>query len=237
MTPHTVSAPIPLRSRQQSKIRENKPMRSKRMIRTVVACAAMTAGCNLLTPLIFVGEHKKKVSPEFDKLQNSRVAVLVWMDQVVLFDYPYARFELCTYISDKLAAEMNQRDLGTELVDPRDMDDFLQKNIDAQIDPKAVARNFDSDYVIYVEVVEFQVRDPDEPQFLRGRINASVTVFDMNADPDRPGRFELAPVLSQYPDGVPVLLNANNSPLVREQLYRKFAEQVARKFYEHTVEL
>ena len=82
-------------------------MRSKRMIQTVVACAAMTAGCNLLTPLIFVGEHKKKVSPEFDKLQNSRVAVLVWIDQVVLFDYPYARFELCTYISDKLAAEMN----------------------------------------------------------------------------------------------------------------------------------
>ena len=30
--------------------------------------------CNLLTPLVFVGEHRKKVSPEFDKLANKRVA-------------------------------------------------------------------------------------------------------------------------------------------------------------------
>ena len=212
-------------------------MRSKRITLAVVTCLLLTAGCNLLTPLIFVGEHKKKISPEFDKLANSRVAVLIWTDLVVLFDYPYARFELCTYVSDKLAAEMNQRGRGTELVDPRDLDDFLQKDIDAQIDPKAVARQFDSDYVIYVEVVEFQIRDPAEPQFLRGRINASVTVYDAHADPDRPRRFELAPVLCRYPEGVPVLLNATNSPLVREQLYRKFAEQVARKFYEHTVEL
>ncbi len=212
-------------------------MHSRRIALAVITCLALTAGCNLLTPLIFVGEHKKKVSPEFDKLANSRVAVLIWTDQVVLFDYPYARFELCTYVSDKLAAEMNQRGLATELVDPRDVDDFLQKDIDAQIDPKAVARQFDSDYVIYVEVVEFQIRDPAEPQFLRGRINASVTVYDTHADPDRPRRFELAPVLCRYPEGVPVLLNASNSPLVREQLYRKFAEQVARKFYEHTVEL
>ena len=212
-------------------------MRSKQMPLAVVTCLALTAGCNLLTPLIFVGEHKKKVSPEFDKLANRRVAVLIWIDQVVLFDYPYARFELCTYLTGKLDGEMNQRGLGTELVDPRDMDDFLQRDIDAQIDPRAVARQFDSDYVIYVEVVEFQIRDPAEPQFLRGRINASVTVFDAHADPDRHKRFELAPVLCRYPEGVPVLLNANNSPLVREQLYRKFAEQVARKFYEHTVEL
>ena len=212
-------------------------MRSKRMILAVVTCLVLTTGCNLLTPLIFVGEHKKKISPEFDKLANSRVAVLIWTDQVILFDYPYARFELGTYVSDKLAAEMNQRGLATELVDPRDVDDFLQKDINAQIDPKSVARQFDTDYVIYVEVVEFQVRDPAEPQFLRGRINASVTVFDMHADPDRPSRFELAPVLCRFPEGVPLLLNATNSPLVREQLYRKFAEQVARKFYEHTVEL
>jgi hypothetical protein len=237
MTPPKNDTPKQPWNRPHSQKWENRPMRSKRMILAVVTCLVLTAGCNLLTPLIFVGEHKKKVSPEFDKLANSRVAVLIWTDQVVLYDYPYARFELGTYVSDKLAAEMNQRGLATDLVDPRDVDDYLQKDIDAQIDPKAVARKFDTDYVIYVEVVEFQIRDPAEPQFLRGRINASVTVFDTHADPDRPNRFELAPVLCRYPEGVPVLLNATNSPLVREQLYRKFAEQVARKFYEHTVEL
>lgn len=237
MTSPKANTPKQPWNRPHSQKRENRPMRTNRTALAAVACLVCTAGCNHLTPLIFVGEHKKKVSPEFDKLANSRVAVLIWTDQVVLFDYPYARFELCTYLTEKLAAEMHQRELGTELVDPRDIDDFLQRDIDAQIDPKAVARKFDSDYVIYVEIVEFQVRDPAEPQFLRGRIDASVTVYDAHADPDRPRRYELAPVLCRYPEGVPVLLNANNSRLVREQLYRKFAEQVARKFYEHTVEL
>jgi hypothetical protein len=32
-------------------------------------------------------------------------------------------------------------------------------------------------------------------------------------------------------------MSATNSPLVREATYRKFAEEVARKFYEHTVAL
>lgn len=201
------------------------------------AVLMLVIGCNLFTPLIFVGEQTKKVAPEFDKLARSRVAVLVWTDQAVLFDYPFARFELCTYISDKLAAEMGQRGLDTVVVDPRDVDSYLQKDIDAQIDPRAVGSHFDTDYVVYVEVVTFQVRDPNEPQFLRGIIEASVSVHDVRADPDMPRRYELAPVKSVYPRGAPILMNANNAPLVREQLYRMFAEQVARKFYEHTEEL
>ena len=51
---------------------EDRPMRANRMALAVVTCLVCTAGCNLLTPLIFVGEHKKKVSPEFDKQGGHR---------------------------------------------------------------------------------------------------------------------------------------------------------------------
>jgi len=193
--------------------------------------------CNLLTPLVFIGEHKKKVSPEFDKLAGRRVAILVWTDPSTLFDYPYARFELATYVGDKLYAEMTRRELDTEVVDPRDVEDFIQKNVNAQIYPHAVGEAFDADYVVYMEVLRFQFRNPEQPQFLRGQIHASVSVHDIRADPDQLRRYELAPVKCQYPDGAPVLMTATNAPLIREATYRKFAEQVARKFYEHTVEL
>ena len=212
-------------------------MQRKRLRWIGLGALPILGACNLLTPLVFVGEPKRKVAPEFDKLADSRVAVHVWTDAATLFDYPHARFELATYIGDKLAAEMAQRKLGTVVVDPRDVEDLLQKDIDAQIDPKAVGRALEADYVIYLEVIEFQIRDPDEPQFLRGRISASVSVHDLRADPDEPARYELTLVDCEYPEGVPVIFNANNSPLIREALYREFAEQVARKFYEHTVEL
>lgn len=193
--------------------------------------------CNMLTPLIFVGEHRKKISAEFDKLAGKRVAVLVWTEPATLFDYRFARIELATYVSDKLRTELQQRQKATQVVDARDVEDFLQRNVDAQVDPYAVGRKFEADYVIYLEVLKFQMRNPREPQFLTGRIDASVTVHDIRADPDQLRRYELSPVRCIHPEGSPVLLSRTNAPLVREATYRKFAEQVARKFYEHTVEL
>lgn len=197
----------------------------------------LMVSCNLLTPLIFVGEHKKKISAEFDKLERSRVAILVWTDPATLFDYPHARFELATYVGEKLTFEMAQRSKGLELVDPRDVEDFLQREIDAQIDPVAVGRRFDVDYVIYLEIFEFQIRDAQVPELLRGRVDASVSVHDIRADPDRARRYELTPVRCTYPERGPVILSATNAPLVRRSTYQKFAEHVARKFYEYTVDL
>ena len=115
------------------------------------------------------------------------------------------------------------------------MEDFLQKNPAARIDARAVGRAFDADYVIFIEVLRFQIRDSDHPKLLRGRIHASVSVHDRAADQDQLRRFELAPVDCVYPRGGSVMLTATNSPLIREQTYRKFGEMVARKFYEHTV--
>ncbi len=212
-------------------------MASRKLPCILLALLLLSASCNLLIPVVFIGEHKKSVSPEFDKLGSSRVAILVWTDASTLFDYPYARIELAVYVHDKLDAEMARRELATDLVDPRDVEDFIQKNVDARIDPHAVGRAFNADYVIYLEVLRFQIRDPEQPQFLRGRIDASVSVYDIRADPDRLRRYELMPVRCIYPDGPPILMTATNSPLVRQATYLKFAEEVARKFYEHTVDL
>ena len=101
-------------------------MQRKRLPWIVLGVLPMLGACNLLTPLVFVGEPKKKVAPEFDKLANNRVAVHVWTDAATLFDYPHARFELATYIGDKLAAETAQRKLGTVVVDPREVSTIEQ---------------------------------------------------------------------------------------------------------------
>lgn len=199
--------------------------------------ASCCLSCNLLTPLVFLGNPKKKISPEFDKLPGARAAILVWTDQATLFDYPYARFELASYVRDKLASELGQRKSATDLIDSRTVEDFIQKNVDAQIDPVAVGRQFKTDFVIYLEVVRFQMRSAGHAQLLQGVIEASVSVHDLRAGPSTPIRYELLPVQTIYPEGQPILMTASNSVLVRESTYRKFAEQVARKFYEHSIDL
>ncbi|MGB0714915.1 MAG: hypothetical protein ACPGXK_03500 [Phycisphaerae bacterium] len=203
----------------------------------LVGVLLLSGGCNLLTPLIFIGEHKKQIAAEFDKLPNSRVAVVVWMDQSTLFDWPFARFELATYVADKLESEIRQRGSQIDIVDPRDVDDFIQRANDPVLDPITIGREYDVDYVLYVEILEYQTRDSQQPQLLRGRIHASVAVVDIRTDDDFGETYEMAAVQCVHPENAPVLMNATNTRRVREATHLKFSELVARKFYEYEEDL
>ncbi len=214
---------------------KTKPNFYQRLILCAVILAS-TGACKLLTPLVFITDQKKQVTAEFDKLTRSKVAVMVWADQATLFDYPFVRFELASYANEKLSVELSERKKETTLIDSRDIDDFLQRNMSAQTNPALVGQHFDVDYVIYIELLEFQLRDLNQPQLLQGRLSASVSVLDMAAADDTPEQFQLVPVECLFPEGAPILFSANNSMLVRESLYRVFAEKVARKFYDYVIE-
>ena len=82
---------------------------------------------------------------------------------------------------------------------------------------------------------EFQMRDPHQPQFVQGKIEASVSVYDSRPLVGASGRFPLTPVRTIHPDKAPALMSATQAVWIREGAYRKFAEQVARKFYEYTM--
>ena len=90
--------------------------------------------------------------------------------------------------------------------------------------------------MIYLEVLRFQFRDPTRPQFLRGRIDAAISVHDVRAEPDELRRYELTPLKCAYPEAAPVPLTATNAAPLRQATYYKFAELVARKFYEYTLD-
>ncbi len=191
------------------------------------------SGCSWLVPLIFIGEHKEKIPAEFDKLDGMKTAVVVWADQETLFDYPHVRMELSMHISDKMWSSMK----NVKLVDSRQIEDYVQKNIEMSIDPEKVGQAFDCDMVVYIELLDFQIRDREAPDFVRGRIDASVSVYDIKADVESARRYELDEVETVYPEMQSMLFNETNAIVVRKETYEKFAETVARKFYKHEVEL
>jgi len=59
----------------------------------------------------------------------------------------------------------------------------------------------------------------------------------VRADPDQSMRYDVSSVETVHPAGGPVLMSPTNSLIIRQQVYEKFAEEVARKFYDHTVDL
>ncbi len=203
--------------------------------RVIFAAAAATAaaGCNLFTPLFFFGEHKRRVPAEFSKLAGQNVLILVWAQPETLFDYPHVRLETSIYLRDKLDAELRTRKTQVDFVDPARVEDYLQRSLEASADPEAVGRRFDASMVIYIELLEFQIRDPDAPDFLRGQAHASVAVYDLTAAADETKRYELAPVTARYPENQPLMINPTATRHVHEGLYVTFAELVARKFYDY----
>ena len=80
-------------------------------------------------------------------------------------------------------------------------------------------------YVVFIEVLRFQMRDPQQPQFLRGTVDAAISAHDMNADPDQIRRYDLLPVNCVFPEGPPILMSRTNAPMVRSQYTRDAASR------------
>ena len=186
-----------------------------------------TVGCNWIQLGFLLQEHKRTVPAEFSKLQDHRVLTLVWAEPETLFDYPHVRWELSSFVGDKLRAEVS----GVTLVDPVKVEDHIQKTLGADADPEHMGRQFEADMVVYLELTEFQIRDPEVPDLVQARIGASVAVYDLTADPDGPQYHELAPVHVTEPEGGAQIMPRANMLLIRQEAYSKFAESVARKFY------
>jgi hypothetical protein len=187
-------------------------------------------GCSWLTPLIFMGEHKERVPAEFDRLSGKTVAVVVWADQDVLFDYPFVRMELGLHIADRLWANVD----NVEMVDGRKLEDYMQRRLANAVDPIVIGKEFAAEMIVYVELLDFQIRDPSSPDFLNPRIDASVVAYDLTVDPDEPRQYELEPVEVERRGK---LFNETSAQVARKALYEEFAETVARKFYDHEIEM
>ncbi|HUU84452.1 MAG TPA: hypothetical protein VM243_13205 [Phycisphaerae bacterium] len=198
----------------------------------VLGTAVLIAGCNWLIPLVFLHPGTKKVPPEFAKLEGRTVAVMVWAEPETLYDYPYVRLELASYVGDKLRAHVKD----VQLTDNRKVEDFIQDSPQAALDPQRVGGELGADMVVYIELLEFQMRDPDAPALLQGHIRAAVSVYDLTADIDEAEQYELAGVDAKHPDQ-PVLFSLVAANRLRSETYDKFADLVSRKFYTHDEEL
>lgn len=200
------------------------------LIGLMAGLVSLTGGCNIFMPLFLMGQHKERIPAEYDKLAGKTVAIAVWADQETLFDYPYVRMELALHIADQLTS--NMKDL--KVADGRLVEDYMQRNLSNAVDPIGIGRKFKCDSVVYLELLDFQIRDPDSPDFLEPVIRASVTVYDLKTDPDEPKTVELTPVEVKQQGQ---LFNETSAQIARKGLYEEFAAKVAQKFYEHKVEM
>lgn len=200
-----------------------------RYIIAVVSLSLGLLGCNWLTPLAFVlPEPKRTIEPEYAHLSGS-VTVLVWAPLETIYDYRHARLEVAAYVATELSE--NIRKLKCTEVDL--VEDYIRSSSQFAFDPVAVGKHFGTDRVIYLELLEFAFREFEAPDLLRGRIRASVVVYDIS-DPSVPAkRYELEPAQVVVPEDGPLIYNSTAAIGLRQMTYEEFAGVVAKKFYAH----
>ncbi len=200
-----------------------------------ISLAAFTCtGCNVLIPaMILAGPPTKEVKAEFSRLADKKVLVHVWVPPSVQQLYPHSRFDVARYVAGKLRADIK----GVTTVSTNKVEDYVSRSSDPVIDSAELGRRFDADMVVYIEVLTYQMRDPDSPQLFRGQISGSVNVFDLVSAGEQAERYELSSATAVHPPSGPVSVLKTDEQTIRKQTSEAFAEEVCKKFKDHKVEL
>jgi len=200
----------------------------------LAAALAGSVGCNLIVPLAVLGQPPtQKVAAEFDKLAGTKALVLVWAEDDTRFDYPNVRIEVGAYVANHIESHVD----GVSFVPARQVEEYVESHAGASHDPVAIGRHFGVDRVIHVVLLEFTMRDREMAQFHRGRVRASVAVYDLRDPSGTPQRYALSDVFVVYPEHRPIGFDANAPTIVRQKTYEAFADTVGRKFYAYDKEI
>ena len=110
-----------------------------------------------------------------------------------------------------------------------------EPSVDAEI--PAAGRYFRADKVIHITLLEFSMRDREMAHFYRGRVRASVAVYDLKDKSGTTQRYALTDVAVVYPETRSQGFDGTSAQVVRQKTYEVFADSVGRKFYVYDKEV
>ena len=195
----------------------------------------MSAGCDALGYLgyLFAPPSRPiKVQAEYSGLANRTTAIVIFADQSVQYEYPYARVGL----SMALSAELKKHVKGITVVDPQRVIKYQDENVrwDSQ-DKSRLGRALDADMVLYVVLREYQMREPGSINLFRGRITAQATVYETADGTDDERKWYNDDLRVVYPEDAPTGKPGEDDTRIRYETEKRFAQLLAKKFYDHEV--
>jgi len=188
----------------------------------------LSVGCDAIRQIALqTGPRTESVSAEFSRLPGKKVLVYVWVPPEVKWDYPHVRLDLAAH----LGGYLKQNVKNVSIVDPYQVEAYLEKSPRGEIDPVEVGRYFQADMVVHLGVYQFSIRDPGMAHYYRGRIAASVEVHDLTGKDRTPVPTSLHEVKVAYPDEKAIGFANARADQVRQATYEVFATEVGKKFH------
>ncbi|MBS3734181.1 MAG: hypothetical protein KGY99_04570 [Phycisphaerae bacterium] len=212
-------------------------MLKKTVLWLLVAALPLTGGCRAVRYLAYLfapGSRTRSVDAAFADLKGQRVAVVVFTDIHTQYEYPRARSRL----AQRVTAELDDKVDDVETVDPQAVLAYQRENPywDAE-DKTALAERFDADYVLFVAVTEYAMREPGSTTLYRGRITAEASVYEGGV-PERAARiWQTDRVATRYPEDAAMGNPEGSLIRIRDRTEQRFVAKLVKNFYKHREEV
>ncbi|HDZ20796.1 MAG TPA: hypothetical protein ENH80_09815 [Phycisphaerae bacterium] len=177
-------------------------------------------------------EQTEKAEAEFSAMAHSTVAVIVYADAGVQYEYPQATLSL----SSVVAAVLRKNIEGAQTIDPIRIRRYQHENFDwNSMDKASLGELFGADYVLFIALRQYTTKEPGSLNIYRGRINAEASIFNVHRPDGTPAEWtETYLEVTFPPDAATGVVAANDEP-IRYYTEKAFANLLIRRFYEHEV--
>lgn len=124
---------------------------------------------------------------------------------------------------------------GIKVINPDLVASWIDENGGIGSDPAELANEFNSDYIVFVEIQSFSFREPNSPKLLRGQATGFVRAYEVTeiAGQPRVNNVFGTEFTSTYPKHTPVSEQGRSSLIFQKEYMDRFCDTIAEKFYDH----
>ncbi len=124
---------------------------------------------------------------------------------------------------------------GVNVIDPDEVAKWIDDNGGVITDPSEMARAFEADYVAWIDVYGFTLREENSPKLLRGRASGFVRVYEIQeVSGDRTALTAFnTEFKTTFPEHQPISETGRSALTFQKEFVDRMCDELAEKFYDH----
>ncbi len=201
----------------------------------LLTSALAVGGCKQLGVLLYMGmpAQTKDIKAEFSGLKNHSIAIVIYCDEETQYENHEVRMTLGTAIAHQLRRNVKK----IKVIKPGVVARFQDENLHwGSMHKWQMAANLDADYVLFISLIQYSMRVPGQVSGFQGRITAEPKLYSRTDKDDEPV-WEAGDIMEVVFPKVHASYDARNEPKIRYQTEVLFADQLAKCFYDYTIEI
>jgi len=216
-----------------------------RILILVLLAAVALGGCDVAryTAYLFTPTSEKEVEAEFDGLPGHSVAIVIFADQGVLYEHPSVQQRLSAMIANELRENVTEKKglskaKKVTVIAPARVLKYQHENVNWDEMPRMkLGKVFGADYVLYIALVGYTMREPGSLSLYRGMVTAEASLYETAAESPQEARvWHCNDLRVVFPEKGAGRL-ADDLRIIRKETDSRLADLLAKKFYDYEVPL